>query len=227
MKTNVNVIRKLNDFDVIQRTKDSMFNATALLKQWNENLHTQKNGDVKKKDMDDFFNNKGTKDFICVLKEEENLHSQNSAYLKSKASRGENAGTWMHPYLFIKFAMWLNPKFEYHVIKFVYDQLIPHRKLSGDFYSHLCSLLAKFPETDYKMVGKILNYVVFNSHEKELRNKATPDQQKDLQQVTRDACKYIEMGFINSFAQFVHTMRVEWNKRHGQSPEIFSNTRQA
>lgn len=36
MKTNVNVIRKLNDFDVVQRTKDSMFNATALLRQWND-----------------------------------------------------------------------------------------------------------------------------------------------------------------------------------------------
>lgn len=33
MKTNVNMVRKLDRFDVIQRTKDGMFNATALLTQ--------------------------------------------------------------------------------------------------------------------------------------------------------------------------------------------------
>ena len=35
MKTNQNMIRKMGDFEVVQRTKDGMFNATGLLKQWN------------------------------------------------------------------------------------------------------------------------------------------------------------------------------------------------
>ena len=34
MKTNQNLIRKMGDFEVIQRTKDGMFNATSLAKQW-------------------------------------------------------------------------------------------------------------------------------------------------------------------------------------------------
>src|SRR5690606_7255127 len=114
MKTNVNITRKLNDFDVVQRTKDSMFDATSLLKQWN--LSTG-----MKKKLDHFFDNDSTGEFINVLEVEENLNTRNSVYLKSRGKRG---GTWMHPYLFVKFAMWLNPKFEYHVIKFVYDQLI-------------------------------------------------------------------------------------------------------
>lgn len=222
MKTNVNIIRKLNDFDVIQRTKDGMFNATSLIKQWNDNLHTQKNGNVKKKDMDDFFYNKGTKEFIEVLINEENLHTQNSVYVKSRASRGSNAGTWMHPYLFVKFAMWLNPKFEYHVIKFVYDQLIEDRKLSGDFYNKLCSALSRFQDTDYREVGKILNLVIFNEHKHERRNSATPEQQSDLQQFTRDLCNYIEMGFINSYSQFKAVARKEWSKRHSKVPNLLS-----
>lgn len=220
MKTNVNVTRKLQDFEVVQRTKDGMFNATLLIRQWNDNLHTQKNGDAKKKDMDDFFNNKRTKEFIEVLIYEENLHTQKSAYLKSKASRGANAGTWMHPYLFVKFAMWLNPKFEYHVIKFVYDQLIKDRLLSGDHYVELCSRLALYQDTDFREVGKILNLVVFNKHSKELRNYATPEQQNDLQQLTRDIVNYIDMGFINSFKQFKDTARKEWYKRHNNCPKI-------
>lgn len=210
MKTSVNVIRKLNDFDVIQRTKDGMFNATSLINQWNDSNH-------QSKEITKFFENKHTNEFIKVLVFEENLNTQDSAYLKS---RGKNGGTWMHPYLFVKFAMWLNPKFEYHVIKFVYDQLIEDRKLSGDHYNKLCSLLSKFQDTDYREVGKILNYVVFNEHRSERRNSATPQQQQDLQQLTRDLCNYIELGFINSFKQFKDISRKEWNKRHNKVPSI-------
>ena len=35
MKTNVNMIRTMGNFNVTQRTKDGFFNATELLKQWN------------------------------------------------------------------------------------------------------------------------------------------------------------------------------------------------
>lgn len=213
MKTNVNLIRKLNDFDVVQRTKDSMFNATALISQWNE-------ANNQSKEITKFFENKQTKEFIEVLVLEENLNTHNLAYLKS---RGKNGGTWMHPYLFVKFAMWLNPKFEYHVIKFVYDQLIEDRKLSGDHYNKLCSLLARFQDTDFREVGKILNYVVFNEHKSERRNSATPQQQQDLQQLTRDLCNYIELGFISSFTQFKNIARKEWGKRHNKVPDILKS----
>lgn len=85
MITNQVMKRPMGNFLVEQRTKDSMFNATNLLKQWNEfveyNDDTQKVGYVKK-DLDDFFNNKGIKEFINALMDEENLHTQNSVYVK-------------------------------------------------------------------------------------------------------------------------------------------------
>lgn len=73
MITNQIMKRPLADFTVEQRTKDAFFNASDLLRQWNsaENLNTQKNGDFKKKDIDDYFNNKATKQFIKALCEEE------------------------------------------------------------------------------------------------------------------------------------------------------------
>lgn len=210
MKTNVNVTRKLQDFEVVQRTKDSMFNATSLVRQWNESKK-------ESKEITKFFENKQTKDFIETLINEENLNTQDSAYLKT---RGKNGGTWMHPYLFVKFAMWLNPKFEYHVIKFVYDQLIKDRLLSGDHYVELCSRLARYQDTDFREVGKILNFVVFNKHYKDLRNYATPEQQNDLQQLTRDLVKYIDMGFIFDFKSFKDVARKEWYKRHNNCPSV-------
>lgn len=107
MITNQVMKRPMGNFLVEQRTKDSMFNATNLLKQWNE-------ASGEKKEITKFFDNDNTKEFISALMEEEKLNTQNSAYLKA---RGKNGGTWMHPILFVKFAMWLNPRFDVSLYK--------------------------------------------------------------------------------------------------------------
>lgn len=72
------------------------------------------------------------------------LDTPKEGYVKSKASKGKNAGTWMHPYLFIKFAMWLSPKFEVKVINFVYDKLIEFRNESGENYKEYASAINKW-----------------------------------------------------------------------------------
>ena len=101
MKTNKVMIRKIGTYDVLQRTMDGMFNATDLLKQWNKSAGMNK--EVTK-----FFELEQTKAFVEVLQNEENLNTQDSAYLRT---RGKQGGTWMHPVLFVKFAMWINPRF--------------------------------------------------------------------------------------------------------------------
>lgn len=85
-----------------------MFNATDLLKQWNKSSKTKPKRVLE---------TKKHKGFLEVLEQDEDiLHRGNSTYVKSRASRGANAGTFMHPFLFIKFTMWLNPRFELVVI---------------------------------------------------------------------------------------------------------------
>lgn len=70
MKTNQIMVRPMGEFKVTQRTCDGFFNATGLLKQWNSHvdnqqiLNTQKNGVLKKKDLDDYMNNSSTSDSI-------------------------------------------------------------------------------------------------------------------------------------------------------------------
>lgn len=120
MKTNQLMTRKIGDYEVFQRTKDGMFNATTLLQAWNK-------ATGEKKEITKFFENDNTKEFLDALVKEENLDTQNSAYVKSKARLDRGGGTWMHPILFMKFAMWLNPRFEVQVIKFVYDQMLRYR----------------------------------------------------------------------------------------------------
>lgn len=57
------------------------------------------------------FDNQSPKKFIQTIIERENLHKGNPPYVKSRAARGDNAGTWIHPLLFIDFAMWINQSF--------------------------------------------------------------------------------------------------------------------
>ena len=159
----------MGSFLVEQRTKDSMFNATNLLKQWNE-------VSGEKKEITKFFDNDNTKEFISALMEEENLHTQKSAYVKSNARSDRGGGTWMHPILFVKFAMWLNPRFEVQVIKFVYDQMLKYRNDAGDAYKELGTAIGKIVSKKFMpaamcKIAKAINYVVFNEHEHEMRNK--------------------------------------------------------
>jgi hypothetical protein len=68
------MVRRMGEFDVVQRTKDSMFNATTLLNQWNK--YSGQSKEVSK-----FFENENTKEFITALITEEKLNTPNSAYL--------------------------------------------------------------------------------------------------------------------------------------------------
>ena len=83
---------------------------------------------------------------------------------------------WMHPYLFIDFAMWINPTFKVKVIKFVYDQLIEYRNDAGNTYKEMASAICKITTKgeQAKAIQEVSianNHIVFGSHEKEIRNK--------------------------------------------------------
>lgn len=165
MKTNQILKRPMGGFEVVQRTVDGMFNATQLLKQWNSSTGSQKK-------LDHFFENTSTNEFIKAIITEENLHARNSVYVKSRAPRGDNMGTWMYPLLFIDFAMWLNPAFKVKVLKFVYDQLIQYRNEAGDSYRDLSNAVAKLVPKEkialsMKEVATGINFCVFGSHEME------------------------------------------------------------
>lgn len=197
----------MGNFEVLQRTKDGFFNATKLLKQWNESLGM-------KKEVSKFFELEQTNEFINVLMIEENLHTQELTYVKSKASRGDNSGTWMHPILFIKFAMWINPRFEYFVIKFVYDQLIEFRHLAGDNYKGLTSAINHFQNVDYVQVAQGLNYIVFKEHFSGIRQKANQQQLKDLVEIQQQLAFSVRMGYIRTYDQLINEMRRIYEMRH-------------
>lgn len=200
----------MGNFLVEQRTKDSMFNATNLLKQWND-------ASGEKKEITKFFDNDNTKEFISALMEEENLNTQNSAYLKT---RGNNGGTWMHPILFVKFAMWLNPRFEVQVIKFVYDQMLKYRNDAGDTYRELGAAVQKIVSKKFMPVAmckiaQAINYVVFGQHEHEMRNKQGEEsKQYELFNMERQVAMLINDGFIHSYDQVIEYLRKKYSEKY-------------
>lgn len=211
--------RQMGDFDVYQRTSDGYFDANALLRQWNE---VPENPNRK---MAKFLEAKNTQEFIEVLIQEEThsakMHDGNfQAVIITRGRRvfqGSNPDkVYMHPFLFIKFAMWLNPKFEYQVIKFVYDELIKNRNLAGDNHNKLMSSMQKLPYVDYSYVCKALNHIVFDDHYKDMRNDATPEQLSELHSLEEKLSFSIDMGYINDYGQLIENMRSIYSKKYGK-----------
>lgn len=191
----------MGEFTVEQRTKDGFFKATGLLKQWNDSKGM-------KKEINDYLGNKTTEDFIKALIVEENLHEGNYPYVKSKASRGANAGTWMHPLLFIDFAMWLNPTFKVKVLKFVQDEMIKFRNLAGDSYPSMCKAVRGLfaNETEFKDkiqgIARSLNVIVYGKHEHMMRNKIGNEPKiRELYELQSRVAEWVNIGLVKSYEE--------------------------
>ena len=201
----------MGNFDISQRTKDSMFSATELLSQWNKSIGASGR---KGKRVDDFLNLESTKQFLEVLNEEI-INTDDSRYLKTHISeRGKNGGTWMHPFLFIDFAMWINPKFKLSVIKFVYDQLIKQRNDAGDNYISLSASGVKLKGYDFREVAIAMQWIVFNKRGKNLRQTANEQQLQELNKLQSDLSFLIDNSYITSYNQLLEDMRKMYNKKY-------------
>lgn len=217
MKTNQIMKRPMGEFVVEQRTIDSMFNATYLLEQWNK---THPN---KKRSLDNFWKSTNLVELMSEIAENElDFKSVNFTELKnalSKTARGKNGGTYMQPLLFIKFAMYLNPRFEYHVLKFVSDQMIDYRKENCEAYKALSSAVAKIvPMNQMKekmpKVAKALNWIVFNSHELQIRNEfGIEAKQREQFELEHQVAMLINDGFIRDYEYLMGYLRRKFCER--------------
>jgi hypothetical protein len=177
----------------------------------------------KRRRIDDFLNSKNTKEFIATL---ENTLSQgeispmakNDIIKKhggSNTSNGrEKNEIWVHPFLFIKAAMWVNPRFEVEVIKYVYDNLISLRCDAGDNYSQLMKRVYGFSDCDFGKVAIALNWVVFNEHCKQRRDWGTVEQMRDLRQLENTLCSMIDTNLVNSQMELINVLRKMYDNKY-------------
>lgn len=210
------MVRKMGSFDILQRTKDGYFDANALLNQWN----SKKENPERK--MSRFLDSPKTLEFINEIQNdspstEMHLGSITAFYVK-KGRNTSNGRTkdevWMHPYLFIDFAMWLNPKFKLSVIKFIYDQLIQQRTLAGDNYKTLSSSIVKLKGYSFQEVARAIQWIVYNKTGKELRQTATQEQLQEINEIQTKLAFAIDMNYITSYNQLLEEMRKLYNKKY-------------
>ena len=213
MKTNQIMKRPLANFTVEQRTKDGFFCLNGLLNSWNAVNGT-------KKEMKDYFNSKSTQEFIKALAEEENLHGENSPYVKSKARLDRGGGTWAHPLLFIDFAMWLNPAFKVKVLKFVSDQMLSYRNEAGEACKKLASAMQTIC-TPHQMkhymsiIGKGINFIITGKHECQLRNEyGTEEKQKEYFELEKQIAMLVNDGFLKTADEVIAYLRRKFQEKY-------------
>lgn len=214
MKTNQIMKRNLANFTVEQRTKDGFFCATELLKQWNEQEG------VSQRKLDNYFSSSKTAEFIQTIMDREKLDTPKLVYVKSKARVDNGGGTWMHPLLFIDFAMWINPSFKYDVLKFVYDRMLVYRNEVGEAYKALASAICKIvPRNDVRKymetIAKGINCVIVGKHEHMIRNEyGTEEKQKEYFELEKQIAMLVNDGFLKSGEEVVNYLRQKFIKKY-------------
>ena len=112
--------------------------------------------------------------------------------------------------------MYLNPKFEYHALKFLSDQMIDYRNKAGDAYKTLAMNVQKLVGSNFmpsamKHIGEAINWIIFNCHEKDLRNKfGSEEKQNELYQFEIKVATLIDEGFITSYDELIKYLRSQY-----------------
>lgn len=209
--------RPMGQFEVLQRTSDGYFDGNSLLSQWNN-----VKGNIRRR-MDDFLDSSKVKEFLEALLEDESQRRKttigdNQLLIKIKGRNTKEGKTpdqvWMHPLLFIKFSMWINPKFEVKVLRFVYDELIQNRHLAGDNFKKMTEAISKLPDVDYSYITQCLNIVVFGKHYAGIRNYASEEQLKELHELEDKVAMLIDMEFVNDYQQLIEALRKFWQTKY-------------
>lgn len=194
MKTAVIMTREMSGLTIRQNSKTQFFNATDLVE-----LYNTTKGETKR--IQNYLDNDTTKRYLVALAQAENQNSSNESDFENgllQTKRGKNGGTWMHPYLFIDFAMWLSPEFKVTVIRWVYDNLIKLRHEAGDSFKlvneALFEAVPNSPYFVYSNEATMINKIVFGSTQKGQRDNATEEQLALLQALQKADVQLIKEG---------------------------------
>jgi len=169
MKTQVLMKRMLFGNEISQQSKTEFYSLTDLVKAGNK---WRALNDLEQFSIQSFLQNKSTQDFITELKKQYGEVKINS--------KGKNQHTWVHPFLFIKVSLAINPKLEIEVYKWIFDELLKYRNDSGDSYRKMAGALyenSKNKSTFHLSISKTAQMIqnACNVHD---WNKATEEQLK-------------------------------------------------
>lgn len=175
--------RKFNGLDIRQNSKTGFFNLNDLL-----NCYLLENPESTKR-VENYMRLQQTQEFQDAILDEivfQNVHKSGELSIPLierpklvDTRRGKQGGTWAHPYIFLDFAMWLNPKFKLWAMKVIDDKLIELRNEAGDRFKEMTGALKSsgaFSPREYIQECTMLNFLVFGNSTKEQRNSASQEE---------------------------------------------------
>lgn len=196
--------RKFQGMPIRQNSKTGFLNLNDLYE-----CYSRENPNGPKR-VDNYMRLAQTEEFAEVLREslldQEKLNTSDSSDLVCpsieppkviETKRGKYGGTWVHPYLFLDFAMWLNPRFKLWAMSIIEDKLIEMRNQAGDRFKEMAQALKQSGATsprEYMRECNMINKLVFGSTGKEQRNSATQEQLDMLNKMQKFNAKMIESG---------------------------------
>ncbi|MCK5716131.1 MAG: KilA-N domain-containing protein [Thiomargarita sp.] len=229
MKTEVILSRLFAGGAIRQLSKSGFLNATDITGIYNA---MRCGGGRAPKEMNDFFKSISTEDYMVALCNELNLNGNSKqedspvysngmdkgiekvwtpADLKSIKRGKNNMGTWLHPYLFTKYAMWLSPEFEVKIIIWITDQLLELRNDSGDEYKALCKALKTselaIESWDYAKVAKCIAKRVLGSAQAGCWDGVDAKQLELRRDIETYVARVISGGFITSLSQVIEMIK--------------------
>lgn len=204
MKTAVVVYRKFNGVDVRQDSKTGFLNINDLHDVY---LTTKPPTD---KPVYEYLRTKQTQEFAEAIRESI-LENEMQNTVKSTeltlpilepiqvicTKRGKNGGTWVHPYLFLDFAMWLNPKFKVWAMSVIEDKLIELRNEAGDKFLEMTAALkasGAVSPREYVRECSMINLLVFGNPKSQQRNTASKEQLELLNKLQKYNAHLINKG---------------------------------
>lgn len=158
--------------------------------------------------------------FMKQVKEQTLTKVLKSLKAYKTTGRGENKTVWTDPYIWMLIAMELHPEIYATTVIWLGDKLLLNRIEAGNMYKGLTKAISIFPDVDYKELGKALNFIIFNKNETGIRDTATEQQLKELEDLEKYLAMLIEMGHIESFDKLVEELRAMYNKKWGNIKKI-------
>lgn len=235
MKTNVTMVskdRELFGVTIKQDTKTSFMSLTDLQEAytrkriemgWNdkriENILSNKDSSERIYyilDKQGYMVNTAFPVFMEMVEKESLVKVMKKLGAYKTIGRGENRRTVCNPYIWVLVAMELNPMIYAEVVMWLTDRLILNRIEAGDRYNTLSRAVARFEDVDYAKMAIGLNYIVFNEHQSMIRNRATQEQLRELDQLQSNLVFYIDMGHVKTFKDLLNIMRELYAKKYNK-----------
>lgn len=158
--------------------------------------------------------------FMEVVKRESVIKVLKKLKAYKTTGRGKNKTTYTDPYIWMLIAMELHPEIYAIAVCWLADKLILNRIEAGNMYKGLTKAASTFEDVDYSKLATATNCLIFNASRKGIRNTATAEQLRELENLERYLATSIEMGHITTFVGLINELRKMYDKKWNPIPKL-------